>query len=569
MNRNEFANQLTPQGPSIVQTSPHRILILGGGFAGVYTAMNLQKKLQREERKEVQIILVNRENYVVFQPLLPEVISGTIETLHCISPIRRLASECELFTRDVESIDLVAKKVRLAPGHLPKPLELEYDDLVIGLGTRLNFAMVPGLEEHAIPFKYLGDALRLRHEAVRALELADVERDPVEKKKLLTFVVAGGGFSGVECLAELHDFLTKAARSYQHIERDEIRCVLVQSAERILPELAPRLAEYAHKILQKRGIEILTQTRCQAVSANGVIIANKATGEQQLIPSSTVVTTVPAEPHPLIQSLPCPLDRGRIQVTEYMNVPGFPGVWAVGDCAAVPQRDGITSPPTAQHAVRQANICAKNILATMRGTKMHPFLFTGLGKLASLGRFSAVAEVGGIHFRGLIAWIFWRSVYLAKFPGFSGKFRVAMDWLLDFILPRDITQVRVSQPEAVRSEHFHAGEMIFDRGDFGDRLYIIRKGEVNVHLDGNQVVTLSQGEVFGEMSLLSDLPRNARICAKTPVDVVTVSRPAFQQLVSHLPGVRPAIEAILRSHGIHDLSEVGTEFQPTSSKVNS
>lgn len=552
-----------------MQTSPHRILILGGGFAGVYTAMSLQQNLRAEERKRVQITLVNRENYVVFQPLLPEVISGTIETLHCISPIRRLASDCELFTRDVEFIDLNAKKVRLAPGHLPKPLELEYDDLVIGLGTRLNFAMVPGLEEHAIPFKYLGDALRLRHEAVRALELADVERDPAEKKKLLTFVVAGGGFSGVECLAELHDFLTKACRSYQRIAREEIRCVLLQSGERILPELAPKLAQYAHKILQKRGIEILTKTRLQSVSANGVLVSNKETGEQRHIPSSTIVTTVPAEPHPLIQSLPCPLDRGRIQVTEFLNVPGFPGVWAVGDCAAVPQRDGITSPPTAQHAVRQAKTCAANILASMRGAKLELFLFTGLGKLASLGRFSAVAEVGGVHLRGFIAWLFWRSVYLAKFPGFSGKVRIATDWLLDCILPRDITQVRMSQPDAVRSEHFHAGETIFDRGDFGDRLYIIRKGEVDVHLDGDQIVTLGQGEVFGEMALLSDQPRSAKICAKTAVDVVTVSRPAFQQLVSHLPGVRPAMENILRAHGTGESHDPVAAVPSSEAEVNS
>lgn len=534
----------------MAENGKQRILILGGGFGGVYTAMYLGKMMTKAELAKTEITIVSNENYIVFQPLLPEVISGTIETLHCITPIRRLAKKAQLYTRRVEEINIETKTVRLAPGFLPKPLHLKYDHLVVGLGTRLNFGLVPGMQEHAIPFKYLGDALRLRNEAVRAMEEGNIETDPAEKKKLLTFVIGGGGFSGVECIAELNDFLTSAIPAYSNIEKKDIRCVLLQSADRILPELGESLAAYAHKILEKRGVEIRLNTRLKAVSADGAIINDKATKQDELIPTRTIVTTVPSAPHPLITSLPCELDKGRIVVTKYMDVPNFEGIWALGDCAAVPQRDGITSPPTAQHALRQAKTCATNIVAKMRGKEMKPFMFTGLGKLASLGQRSAVAEVFGIKLRGFFAWVFWRGIYLSKFPGFDRQIRIAMDWMLDMLLPRDITQVKLFEPDAVRPEHFHAGEMIFDEGDFGNKLYVIVKGEAEILKGGKSLVTIGPGQVFGEIALVEDSARTAGVKAKGDVDVITVSRPAFSTLVTHLPGVRSTVEQIMRDHGV-------------------
>jgi NADH:ubiquinone reductase (H+-translocating) len=537
-----------------VKGRKHRILILGGGFGGVYTAMYLDKAMTSAERANVEVTIVSNDNYIVFQPLLPEVISGTIETLHCITPIRRLARSAHLYTRRIDDIDLAKKQVRLAPGFLPKPIFLNFDHLVIALGTRLNYALVPGMKEHGIPFKYLGDALRLRHESVRVLEEADNEIDPDERKKLLTFVVAGGGFSGVECIAELDDFLTSAVSAYRNIKKSDIRCVVLQGAGRILPELGDDLAGYTHRILEKRGIEIRLNTRLRAVSADGAVVES-ATGKQETIASRTIVVTVPAAPHPLIARMPCPHDKGRIQVTENLNVPAFTGLWAVGDCAAVPQRDGIMSPPTAQHALRQARTCALNILATIRGEPMQPFLFTGLGKLASLGHRSAVAEVFSIKFKGFFAWIFWRAVYLSKVPGTDRRIRILTDWVLDLLLPRDITQVRISQADAVMQEHFHPGETIFDQGDFGDKVYVIAKGEVEVLKDGNLLATLGTGALFGEVALISDSARTAMIRAKTDVDVVAVSRTAFKSLVTNLPGVRGAIEEAIRKHGF-DISSL-------------
>lgn len=531
-----------------------RILILGGGFAGVYTAMYLEKAMKKRmtaaERENVEVTIVSNENYIVFQPLLPEVISGTIETLHCITPIRRLAKRATLYTRSIEEIDLKNRTVRLAPEYRPKPITLRFDELVIGLGTRLNYDLVPGMREHAIPFKYLGDALRLRNEAVGVLEEASVETDAAERRKLLTFVVGGGGFSGVECIAELNDFLRAALKAYPKIGKNEVRCILLQSADRILPELGEGLATYAQKILAKRGVDIRLNVRLKAVSADGAVVQDKATQEISTIDARTIVSTVPSAPHAMVAALPCPLDRGRITVTENLNVADWPGLWAVGDCAAVPQKDGIMSPPTAQHALRQAKTCADNIVASMRDKPMKAFGFTGLGKLASLGQHSAVAQVMGIRFKGLFAWFVWRTIYLSKFPGLDRQIRIAMDWTLDLVLPRDITQVRIFQPEAVLQEHFHPGEIIFDKGDFGDKFYSIVKGEAEIVVDGEVLTTVREGKIFGEFALIENSPRTAAVRAKTAVDVISVARPAFKHLVTHLPGVRGAIEDIMRERGV-------------------
>ena len=232
-----------------------------------------------------------------------------------------------------------------------------------------------------------------------------------------------------------------------------------------------------------------------------------------------------------------------------MDVPDWPGIWALGDCAFVPQRDGINSPPTAQHSLRQAKTCATNILADIRGKQKKPFTFTGLGKLASLGQRSAVAEVFGIKLSGFIAWIMWRGIYLSKFPGLDRKFRIAVDWTLDIFLPRDITQVRIFKRDAVAQEHFEPGQMVFDAGDFGDKVYVVASGEVEIIVAGEVVATLGEGEVFGEIALISDRPRTALVRAKTQVDVISVSRGAFKTLVKHLPGVKSSMEEVMRSHG--------------------
>src|SRR5262245_40462589 len=320
-----------------------RVVILGGGFGGVYTALALEKALGG--RDDYEIVLVNSENYFVFQPMLPEVISGTIGLTDVVSPLRRLLRRTDIHIREVESVDLEKRIVTTSPGFHPHPHRIAYDHLVVGLGTVTDFRGLPGLPEHAMPFKNLGDALALRNHVIRALEEASIERhDPELRRQLLTFVVAGGGFSGAEVAAELSDFVRGVARSYGRIDPSEIRVILLHALDRILPEMDESLALFAQKILRARGVELRLQTRLASATGNAAILAG---GEA--IPTRTLVSTVPAFPHPLVEALPLPkAANGRLRTDGHLQVEGAPGVWAVGDCARIANPDGTVVPPTAQ-----------------------------------------------------------------------------------------------------------------------------------------------------------------------------------------------------------------------------
>src|SRR6266853_3466828 len=271
-----------------------RVLILGGGFGGIYVAVHLGKLLTPRELEEIEILLVNKENYITFQPLLPEVISGSVELNHFIAPIRRMAPKAHLYTREVEAIDPAARTATLSPGARPAALTWHYDHLVIAMGTRLDHSKIPGMREHASPFKYLGDALYLRNQLVRVLEEAETESDPEVRRRLLTFVVAGGGFSGVECIAEMNDFLREAVRAYHNISEKDLRLILLQRGERILPEVTETLAAFAHRLLVKRGVEIRLGASLKAVSADAVVVEDKATGKTETLATRTTIATVPA-----------------------------------------------------------------------------------------------------------------------------------------------------------------------------------------------------------------------------------------------------------------------------------
>jgi NADH:ubiquinone reductase (H+-translocating) len=529
-------------------TRPHRILILGGGFGGVYTALTLEKLLRRELRRgEVEIGLVNRDNYIVFQPMLPEVISGSIGLLDTITPIRRLCPGTNVYTRTIESIDLARKRVSAAAGFGSRQCYLEYDELVIALGNVTSFAGHPGLAEYALPFKYLGDALALRNRVIHTLEEADIEPDAAVRRALLTFVVAGGGFSGVEAVAELNDFVRVAARSFRHIRPAEIRIVLLHAGGLILPELPRSLAEFAQRILMKRGVEIRFNTRLQGATVDTALLDGG-----QRIATRTLVSTVPSAPNPLVSSLACKLEKGRIGVDHHLQIPGHPGAWAVGDCAAVRDaKTGEPCPPTAQHATRQAQRVAKNIVARLRGETLEPFSFKALGKMGSLGRRSAVAEVFGVKLSGFLAWWLWRTVYLMKLPGLDRKIRVATDWTLDLVLPPDIVQLKTERALGVRREYFEPGQVIFREGDRGDWLYVIVDGEVEVLKEASgahePLRRLGRGDCFGEIALVSERPRSATVRALSATNVLAVDREAFQALFSTLPPLRGFFEQLIEA----------------------
>ncbi len=538
------------------------IVILGGGFGGVYTAMELGKLLKREP--DVDITLINRENYFVFQPMLPEVVSGSIGILDTIVPIRRLCPQVNLFTREVETVDLDAKVITTSPGFWPQPRKLEYDYLVLALGTVMNFAGLPGLQEHGLPFKTLGDALFLRNHILHILEEADIEEDRDRRQKLLTFVVAGGGFSGVEAIAEVNDFVREAAKAYRRIDLNEIRLVLLHSGSRILPELSEDLGTFAQRILERRKVEIRLNTRLAGATGEHVLLDG---GER--IPTKTLISTVPSAPHPLLAALPCRKERGRIVTNEFLELPEFPGVWAVGDCARiVDHKSGQPCPPTAQHAIRQAKCIATNIVATIRGTARRPFTYSSLGTVAALGHHSAVADILGVKVSGYLAWHLWRFFYFMKLPGLDRKLRVAIDWLLDVILPMDIVQLKIARSASISYEHFEPGEAIFRQGDWGDKVYIIMKGEVEIVREepGKGEILLTKqgsGDCFGELALLSNAPRSATVRTVTAVDALTIDRGAFNSLLAGFAPLRKIFEQMSQERLEKDKERLG----PTAREI--
>ena len=528
-------------------TEPTRILILGGGFGGVHTALHLERVLARELRAgTVEIGLVSRENYMVFQPMLPEVISGSIGLLDTITPIRRLCPATNLYTRTIERIDLERRTVSAGTGFGGEPLVLPYDHLVIALGNVTSFVGQPGLAEYALPFRYLGDALAIRNRVIHTLEEADIQRDVVKRRALLTFVVGGGGFSGVEAVAELNDFVRAAAKSFRNVMPEEIRVVLLHAGSLILPERPASLAGFAQTQLSRRGVEIKLNRRLVGATADGALLDG---GER--IATRTLVSTVPSMPNPLVAALECKKERGRVVVDSHLGLVEHPGAWALGDCAySRDARTGEPAPPTAQHATRQARCLAENIAAAVRGGAPRPFSFRALGKMGSLGHRSAVAEVLGIRLSGFFAWWLWRTVYLMKLPGLDRKLRVAVDWTLDLILPPDIVQLKTETPMGIRREHFEPDEVVFREGDRGDWLYVVLDGEVEISRSipggGDTPITrLGRGECFGEIALVSDRPRSATVRSVTAVNLLAVDRDAFQALFSNFPPLRGFFEQLI------------------------
>ncbi len=531
----------------MTRTGPARILILGGGFGGVYTALTLGKLLKAElDRGLVELGLVNRDNYIVFQPMLPEVISGSIGIIDTITPIRRLCPRTNLYTRMIEGIDLKRRRVTAAAGFGSQQLYMEYDHLVIALGNVTSFAGQPGLAEHALPFKYLGDALALRNHAIHVLEEADIERDPEIRRSLLTFVVAGGGFSGVEAVAELNDFVRAAAKSFRNVMPEEIKVILLHAGPLILPELPESLAGFAQRLLMKRGVEIRLNTRLYGATGDAALLEGGAR-----IATRTLVSTVPSGPNPLVAMLPCRKERGRMVTDAHLELPDDAGVWAVGDCALIiDSQTGQPSPPTAQHAIREARCVADNIVASLRETPKRTFAFKALGKMGALGHRSAVAEVFGVKLSGLLAWWLWRTIYLMKLPGLDRKIRVAVDWTLDLLLPGDIVQLRTERSVGIRREHFEAGEVIFQEGGHGEWLYVIVDGLVDVvkQVAGQGEAPLRRlgpGDCFGEIALLGDHIRTATTRSVTAANLLAVDRDAFHALFSTLPPLRDFFERLI------------------------
>jgi NADH dehydrogenase len=356
-----------------------------------------------------------------------------------VFPLRSLLKKTKVKQAEVKSVDLKTRTVIAAHCEACGNEAIPFDQLVLALGSVPNYFGLPGVSEHALTMKSLADATALHAQVIDKLEHADLQSDPVVRRQLLTFVVAGGGFAGVETIAELNDFVRGATKFYPNVSPEEVRMVLIHSGHRILPEVSESLSSYALKKLESRGVEVFLETRVLGSTGHSVRLS---TGEE--LSASTFVWAAGTAPHPILDRLDLPRTKaGKIEVDATMAVSGHPGLWAVGDSAAIP--DVVTGglcPPTAQYAVRQGKRLAQNIALVLEGRETEPFKFEALGVLASLGRRSAVAEILGFKFSGFFAWWLFRTIYLMKLPGFERKFRVAIDWTLDLFFPRDIVYLR-------------------------------------------------------------------------------------------------------------------------------
>ena len=412
-----------------------RIVIAGGGFAGLYAAMHFDKRLAR--RADVEVTLISRENFILFTPMLHEVASGDLYPGDIVNPLRRILRHVKFIDADVQAIDLNARRIHCMASVADRELEFEFDHLLLTLGSETNFFNMDGVRDWSVTMKSLSDAALLRNRMVALLEEASLENDEAARRQLLTFVTAGGGFSGTETTGAVNDFVRETMRYYPQLREESIRVVVVHPGNFILPELGEELGRYAEHKLRERKVEVIKGPR--VANYDGVVVT---LSDGTSIPAATLIWTAGVKPSPVIAQLPCEKERGRLLVSEYLAVTGVPGLWAAGDCAAVPILDTENfHPPTAQHGLREGVTVAKNIEAMILNRSLKPFRFKMLGQLASIGHHTGVAMVFGIKFSGFIAWWFWRSVYLMKLPGLAKKLRVMVSWTLNLFFGQEIEQM--------------------------------------------------------------------------------------------------------------------------------
>ena len=410
-----------------------RIVVLGTGFAGLAFARALRRR-----RADLDIVAVNRENYTLFTPMLPEVASGSIEPRHVAEPFRNAVPEATFVLGEVRGVDFAARTVSTRHPVTGESSQLGYDQLAIALGTVESTHGIPGADDHTCGLKTLADAIRLRDRLIGALEAAAVTHDDGERRRLLTVVVVGGGFTGVEAAGETLAYLRRVARAYRGLDPALLRVVLVAGSGRLLEQLPARFGARAQALLAARGVEFVLGDEVAAVDAGGLTLKSGARHE-----SKTVVWSAGVRVPELVERLDLPhAEHHAIAVNPDFSVPGQPGVWALGDCAHVPKPGGGAYPQTAQHAVREGALLARNVDAALRGRTTRPFRYASPGMMASLGDREGLAELGGRMIAGLPAWLLWRGYYLSRLPGAARKTRVALDWALSLPFPEDIASIR-------------------------------------------------------------------------------------------------------------------------------
>ena len=406
------------------------LVIVGGGFAGTRAAQVLERKLP----PGWTLTLISQENFITFNPLLPEVVGASILPSHVVAPHRQMINCSHVCMAQVTEIDTAARLVHYfgeGAGTLP------YDQLILACGANANLDVVRGMANYGLPLKTLGDAMFLRNRIIVRLEQAELQPDPEHRRWLTSFIVVGGGFSGVETAGELVDFLYASLRYYRRVSCEDLRIVLLHGADRLLPELSPHLGAFTLRNMCSRGIDVRLNARAVRVTDRDVHLES---GE--IIQGGTVICTIGTQPNGLLESIPAVKNRGRLLVNPDFSVPGVEAVWAAGDCAAVVNAvDGQISPPTAQFAEAQAKQLAANIVRRLKGQPTRPFRYRPQGQLCSVGHNKAVAEIFGVNISGFVAWLMWRGLYLLRIPTLARKSRLFLEWNWAMFFPPDVAHL--------------------------------------------------------------------------------------------------------------------------------
>lgn len=515
-----------------------RIIIIGGGFGGVKCARTLMRELGPEA---AEIVLFDRQNHLVFSPLLAEVVGSSINALDVVVPLRQLLPRVFCRIERVRGIDAAQNQVEYEAedGQMAR---MAYDHLVIACGSSTNLNVVPGMADHAFPLKTVGDAANLRSHLMAQMELAEVAATPERRGHHLTVLVVGGGFSGAEAAGEINDLLRGSARYFHHWKKPDVKVILIHSRDHILPEISPGLREFALRKMQRVGVEFILNARVDSATPEGVGLE-----DGRFLKGGTVVCTVGNSAAPIVAGLALPKEKERLVTEPDLRLKGSTNIWAVGDCAwVINAHDGQPSPTTGQFAEREGRQCARNIARVLRGQPTHPFRFKPLGELCSIGGHSAVADLFGLHLSGFLAWFVWRGVYLFKLPSFGRKLQVGFDWASLLVFPRDLAYVQTEQTERVSHAHYDPGDFIFRRGEAPTNFYVLEKGEVEIlrgtnGSDGDVVAVLGAGSFFGERALMNNRPRVMSIRARTPVEVLVMGKNVFTQMSGALEPLRNAL----------------------------
>lgn len=429
------------------KSDPTRILIIGGGYVGMYTALQLQSKLGR---REASVTVVDPQPHMTYQPFLPEAAAGSVEPRHVVAPLRRVLKRCHVITAHVTSINEADRKVEIEDPQTGGET-LEYDHLVVALGSVPRLLPIPGLAEQGISLKTVGEAIYLRNHVLAKLDAAANTEDPALRKRLLNFTFVGGGFAGAEALAELEDMARYATRYYENVSREDMSWTLIEAAGRVMPEVSEKMGVYVVKALEERDIKVYLNTFLKTVEGGHAVLSDGTEFD-----TDTLVWNAGVKANPVLKSSDLPLDeRGRLKATSHLQVEGLPHVWAAGDCSAVPDLSkadddpNATCAPSAQHAVRQANQLAKNLLATMRGKSTKEYRHAYAGSVAGLGLYKGVADVYGFKAKGFVAWFMHRTYHVSKMPTFNRKLRIVVDWTLAFLFKREaVSMGQIQEPKA-------------------------------------------------------------------------------------------------------------------------